>query len=86
MPLDVYIPKYHVAIECQGAQHFADRGKFEKLSIRQNKDKLKYDLCEKHGITVLYYAKTTYEVPDNYWGKVYIRLEDLLKAIEDSKH
>ncbi len=86
MPLDIYIPQYHVAIECQGAQHFAERGRYEDLKVRQKKDRLKYDLCKEHDITVLYYAKTTYEVPKDYWANVYIRLDDLYEAIMASKH
>lgn len=86
MPLDIYIPQYHVAIECQGAQHFAERGRYEDLKVRQKKDRLKYDLCKEHDITVLYYAKTTYEVPKDYWANVYIKLDDLYEAIMASKH
>ena len=58
MPLDVYIPQYNVAIECQGDQHIINRdtyynknGQFEKRLLM---DKLKLKLCSEHGINIIY--------------------------------
>lgn len=53
--LDFYIPKYKLAIECQGVQHFkpidfAGKGKewAKNLFDKSNKrDKIKFSLCEK---------------------------------------
>ena len=62
--LDFYLPDYKVGIECQGEQHFfpvdfAGKGvewackEFNKLISR---DKRKKELCEKHGIKLLYFS------------------------------
>ena len=57
--LDFYLPKYNVAIECQGLQHyrpvkaFGGEEQFKKqieLDIRKKK------LCEDNGIKLLYYS------------------------------
>jgi len=58
MSLDFYLPKYNIAIECQGDQHVFYRdtyynveGKFEK---RVALDKLKNKLCKEHNIPIIY--------------------------------
>ena len=69
--LDFYLPKYNVAIECQGEQHFkpvdfANKGDewanelFEKNLVR---DKYKRVLCENKGIKLLYYVPKKNTVP-----------------------
>ena len=69
--LDFYIPKYNLAIECQGEQHFklvdfANNGdewaneQFEKNLFR---DKYKHALCENKGIKLLYYVPKKNTVP-----------------------
>ena len=60
--LDFYLPDYNIAIECQGEQHFKPVGFGSKSNdiINENfiktqkRDKLKRDLCEKHGIKIIY--------------------------------
>lgn len=63
MRLDFYLPKYNVAIECQGEQHF-EKYRFEKnddnLKIRQSRDKLKKILCENNGINIIYFSDKKY--------------------------
>lgn len=71
--LDFYLPEYRIAIECQGKQHFAPvdlfggEEFFEKTLIR---DRIKNDLCRKHGITLLYFSNAAIDYPypviDNY--------------------
>jgi len=75
--LDFYIPKYNIAIECQGIQHFENRDFFEPLEIIQERDKLKKQLCEEHGIKVLYYSNLDIEYPYH----VFTSKEELLKEI-----
>ena len=62
--LDFYLPKYNIAIECQGGQHFKSVKRFggnDKFEERKILDKLKYDLCKKNSINILYYTnETTY--------------------------
>lgn len=81
MFLDFFLPEYGIAIECQGGQHFFPTelfgGKsFYKLTIER--DKIKKELCEKHGINVLYYSNAHIEYP----YPVFESLKLLLKAIK----
>ncbi len=57
LKLDFYIPKYDIAIECQGGQHFVPVPLFGGKSAFEEDitlDKLKYDLCKEHGIDIIY--------------------------------
>ena len=60
--LDFYIPTLNVAIECQGAQHFEEvehfggKREFEKILER---DKRKKMLCEKNGVKLVYFGKSS---------------------------
>lgn len=84
MPLDIYLPELECAIECQGIQHFQANMVFggeKAFTIQKQKDKLKYQQCKEHGIRILYFAATSYKVPENYLGPVFIRLEELLSEI-----
>ena len=83
LQLDFYIPKYNVAIECQGKQHFIKESgwrkdnkeeEFNKLVERDNK---KRKLCEEHGIKLLYYSNLRIEYP----YKVYEDKNELLNEI-----
>lgn len=56
--LDFYLPKYNVAIECQGKQHFIGEDFFggkNGFIERKKRDKEKASLCETNGINLLYY-------------------------------
>lgn len=64
--LDFYLPKYNVAIECQGRQHFQIVDIFggEKAYLENiERDERKRVLCEKNGINLLYYSNLTIEYP-----------------------
>lgn len=69
--LDFYIPKYDLAIECQGEQHFkpvdfankGDEWANEMLEKNLVRDKYKYALCESKGIKLLYYVPKKNTVP-----------------------
>ena len=63
--LDFYIPKYNVAIECQGEQHYkpttfsTDKLKESRqkhLEIIQERDQRKARLCKENGVKLLYYT------------------------------
>lgn len=66
LQLDFYLPKYDIAIECQGIQHFEPRdyfggeNEFNKLIIRDNNKKI---LCNIHNVKLLYYANYKYKFP-----------------------
>lgn len=81
--IDFYLPDYNIAIECQGEQHFKDRKFFENYSFekRIEMDNLKFELCKKNGLKVLYYSKK-YLLP-NVWDKydVITNKEKLLEKI-----
>lgn len=63
--LDFYLPKFKIAIECQGIQHYRPVGyggrgaEFSEKTFEDTLkwDKIKKDLCLKHGIKILYYSK-----------------------------
>ena len=58
--LDFYLPKYNIAIEYQGRQHFEQVEKFHKneteFKTQANRDEVKKILCEKNGIKLIYFT------------------------------
>jgi hypothetical protein len=59
--LDFYLPKYNLAIECQGKQHFKvikSWGGEDGLKVRQDRDKIKADLCQKNNVNIEYISYT----------------------------
>ncbi|MBR6517568.1 MAG: DUF723 domain-containing protein [Bacilli bacterium] len=76
--LDFYIPKYNVAIECQGKQHFnAESFKGETYDIIIERDNKKKKLCDRNNIKLLYFSNLNIEYPYN----VFENKEELLKEI-----
>jgi len=75
--LDFYLPKYNVAIECQGIQHFEPVAYFggkEGFDYRMANDEKKLKLCSEHGVKLLYFS--------NFKEKnIYTKENDLLKEI-----
>lgn len=67
--LDFYLPKYNIAIECQGIQHLTPCGSFGSTKITKDNfykkvcrlDDQKNKLCEENGIKIIYYAETDLE-------------------------
>lgn len=63
MKIDFYLPKYNIAIECQGIQHykpidFGGKGKkwaSDKLKETKERDKLKKELCDANKIKIIYF-------------------------------
>lgn len=61
LSLDFYLPNQNIAIECQGIQHYKAIERFggeEELVRIKNRDFIKKELCEKQGITLVYYSKS----------------------------
>lgn len=60
--LDFYLPKYNIAIECQGIQHYeptrfggiSEEKAIEQLKYVKELDKRKRKLCKEHNIKLLY--------------------------------
>ena len=66
---DFYLPQYNTCIECQGIQHFESVDYFggeQNFKIRQLKDKIKFDYCQKNNINIIYivYSNTQNEIYD----------------------
>jgi len=81
--LDFFLPKYNIAIECQGIQHFMPKehlGGENGFKDTTKRDSLKKQLCDKNGIKLLYY--TDLKPYDTFLGEKLIKNEkDLIKAI-----
>lgn len=87
--VDFYLPKYNVAIECQGLQHFKDTGGYysENFLKQKERDKNKKELCFNKGIQVYYYSKLKtkdkiYKL--DYLGSVYEDIDTLINDIKQS--
>ena len=81
MYLDFFLPEYGIAIECQGLQHFIPSSLFggeEGFQLTIERDKVKKELCNKHGINILYYSNAHIDYP----YPVFESLRLLLKAIK----
>lgn len=83
--IDLFLPKYNIAIECQGQQHYtpvnfgSKKTSPEKMfSYICEKDKEKKERCEANGIKLLYFTK--YENAENM-ESTFMKKEDLLNEI-----
>lgn len=79
--LDFYLPKYNIAIECQGEQHFKPIefwGGNKGLEEQIERDERKFNLCESNGLNILYY--TTIEVP-KFFNHEYFDKNKMLKVL-----
>ncbi len=82
--LDFYLPEYNVAIECQGVQHYQPVGFgckseekiHEMFELVKDRDRVKKQLCEEHGVKILYYTK---ENVDN--ENTFTNIDELKKQI-----
>ena len=57
--LDFYLPKYNIAIECQGIQHFKPTSNIfnqEKYNRTVKDDERKLNKCKQHNIDIIYYS------------------------------
>ena len=79
--LDFYLPKYNVAIECQGEQHFKSIDFFggkEILKLNIERDERKKHLCEENDVKLLYFSNLGINYPYN----VIENKEELLNIIK----
>jgi len=77
--LDFYLPKFNVAIECQGEQHFNSFEYFggeKSFKERLERDERKKILCKENNVPLLYYAASKHD-------GVYNDKELLLKEIKN---
>lgn len=79
--LDFYLPDYNIAIECQGIQHFKPVNFFhcgDYFNTQIDNDKIKKELCEKHGIKLLYYTDEKFKKYD-----IFNSFTDKMKLYEE---
>lgn len=74
--LDFYLPKYNIAIECQGMQHFEPTKHFKNCEVLLKRDNLKNQLCKENNLKLLYY--TDYDVNDEILSRHLIYTKDNL--------
>ena len=82
--MDFYLPEYRIAIECQGIQHFEPIeyfGGVKRFEEIQERDGLKKQLCEEHGVKMFYYSQLGIDYPYH----VFEDKKDLLNAILETK-
>lgn len=78
MTIDFYLPKYNIAIECQGEQHYRPVKYFGgpgELAKDIKRDEVKEKLLIEHGITPIYFAA------DKYRSDVLTQEKDVLEKI-----
>ena len=96
--LDFFLPLYNIAIECQGEQHYRC-SKFSKIrndeddfNKRISLDKLKYDICNKIGINLVYFTIPSYfhdntiDIKSGFYSdkKVFTTIDNLYDYIKNS--
>ena len=82
--VDLYLPEYNIAIECQGIQHFESVEFFggeEGLKSNIERDENKRRLCEEHGIKIIYFSDLSSRLRKEYQYpyKVYEDVSELFK-------
>ena len=85
--LDFYLPKYRVAIECQGEQHFHPVKFFggeEKYFLQKAWDERKKKICFENNVALLYYTskKNFVKYSTQTQKNTFHSAEDLIKEIE----
>ena len=86
LSLDFYLPKYNVAIEYQGIQHFMPVEMFggdELFKKQLENDLIKIKLCKQHNIKLLHF---TFKPKDcEKWDKynVFTNIDNLIKEINE---
>jgi hypothetical protein len=84
MSLDFYIDDIHIAIECQGVQHFENKDFFDKretLMERKERDMRKRRLCKENGIELIYFLEGRFLKYANGENKYFTDIKDLLDYI-----
>lgn len=81
--LDFYLPDYSTAIECQGAKHYfptsfgGEISPEEFFSVVSNRDTIKKNLCEEHGVKILYYTHENIEKSSNTFFDITTLLNEI---------
>lgn len=87
--LDFYLPKYNIAIEHQGSQHFVSidyMGGEEKFKRCCELDKEKYKECKENNVKLLYFSYEKYYVPTDYIDTVYVDENKFIETLNIIKN
>lgn len=80
---DIYIPKYNIAIEYQGEQHYKSLKCFggdEKFEINKKRDFIKREKCLKNNCLLIEYP--FFEKSDEYFKKIVNIINERIKLFE----
>lgn len=83
--LDFYLPDHKIAIECQGKQHFKPVSCFGgnvNFKPGVKRDEIKYNLCCKNDVKLLYFSTEKNIDFTNYIDKVYTDELELINEIK----
>lgn len=83
LSLDFFLPKYNIAIECQGKQHFQPVDAFggeKDFLLTRERDKVKKELCEKNNVRLIYFNNEN-DVKTFLNEKVIRNIRELKKVI-----
>ena len=69
MELDIYIPSMHIAIEYDGS--------FWHDNNRKNREKIKFDICQKHHIRLIRIKEKSEDINNEFANNVFLFGEDL---------
>ena len=80
--LDFYLPKYNIAIECQGEQHYKPIDYFggnDGFISQKERDSRKFTKCKDNNVELLYFTNFIFEngVPNNTFNSI----DELFKYI-----
>lgn len=84
LSLDFYLPKYKIAIECQGIEHFKEIAYFggiKNFTETIKRDNKKLNLCKNNDIKLIYYSNLGIEYPYD----VYENKKEMLTEIINGK-
>ena len=85
--LDIFLPDYNIAIECQGIEHFKPVTFFggeNKLKYVKDLDERKKKLCDSNEILLVYYSELNDIDYENYIGKIFNNIEKLKHFLYDT--
>ena len=80
--LDFYLPKYNIAIECQGEQHYKPIDYFggnDGFISQKERDLRKFGKCKDNNVELLYFTNFIFEngIPNNTFNSI----DELFKYI-----
>lgn len=85
--LDFYLPQHHIAIECQGRQHFERIEMFDKRYTLEERIELDYNkqlICSEHNIKILYLVPLNSQLNEKIYNE-YNTYYNINQLIEDIK-